>query len=115
LPWIAYSDLCGEKVEPITSNASQGSVRYIKILQDMQNCVFRYKKDYPAWAMSWREWLHETRSHRRSIVAEFHAGDVLIAFLTSGYALLSLSKIILGTIKVSLRLPKNIQPKKVDR
>jgi len=107
LPWIAYRDLCGKDVHPLRSMASQSEVRYIKLFQDMRNCLFRYRSDYPVWAMTWHQWWQETCSQRHAVIAEFHARDTLVAILSVGHALFSLLKDVLGAFKERQNDQKN--------
>jgi len=76
LPWIAFKDLSGKAVNKHTSfDVEEGSVLYAKILQDWWNCLFEYKRDYPAWAKSKKEWEEEISSYKIRIYAEFNARD----------------------------------------
>lgn len=76
LPWIAYQDLTGEKVlEQNSFDQEDGSVFYAKILQDWWNCLFEYKREYPAWAKSQKEWKEEITSYKARIYAECNARD----------------------------------------
>lgn len=74
LPMIAYQDLTGEKVSVIKPNLENGSVKYIKILEDLRNCLFLYKSSYPRWSKSFREWKNDIKASQ-TIYAEFNAGD----------------------------------------
>lgn len=76
LPWIAYQDLTGgERLQQNSFAQEDGSVLYAKILQDWWNCLFAYRKEYPAWAKSQKEWKEEISSFKVRIYAEFNARD----------------------------------------
>lgn len=83
IPLIAYRDMVGikQKEKPIQNNYH---FRYIKILQDFTNCVFRYKKTYPEWSMGIRNWLKQNRSSKK-MYAEFHKKDYLIPLVSLAY------------------------------
>lgn len=76
LPWIAYLDLTGGVYHGLTTTreANDGSVKYVKVLQDMQNSLFAYRRTFPDWAMSYRDW-RKSLCADTLVKAEFHAGD----------------------------------------
>lgn len=76
LPWIAYLDLTGGGYQGLTTTrgAKDGSVKYAKVLQDMQNSLFAYRRSFPDWAMSYRDW-RKSLCADTLVKAEFHAGD----------------------------------------
>lgn len=78
LPLIAYNDLCGKKMKFTESNFNDGSVKYIKIIPDLLNCVFNYKRDYPQWNMSISKWIHNVKAEK-IVFAEFNAGDWIVS------------------------------------
>lgn len=100
LPMIAYRDLIGEK-QQFASNQhiTDGSVRYAKIIQDFQNCFFRYKKNHPEWHMNFRQWLKDYRQAEKVVYAEFHAYDLIVACI----AILGLLKFALLSIMKNVR------------
>ena len=59
LPWIAYCDLVGEKTASyIESNLPDGSVVWLKCIDDIINCHFKNKRSgYPQWHMSPIQWI----------------------------------------------------------
>lgn len=81
LPHIAYQDLMGFAYEVSQVAIPDGSVRYVKILQDFLNVVFRYKLEHPAWSASVSEWFKELRQ-QKTVMAEFHARDYLVALIS---------------------------------
>jgi len=78
LPYIAYKDMIGETVKPVKSTMKNGEVKYVKLLQDAQNCLYSYKYDYPVWHMSFKEW-RESLSAKKIVYAEFALDDPMIA------------------------------------
>ncbi len=78
LPYIAYQDMIGEMVKPVKSTAKNGEVKYVKLLQDAQNCLHSYKYDYPAWHMSFKEWK-KSLSAKKIVYAEFALDDPMVA------------------------------------
>lgn len=81
LPWIAYQDLIGCNVNLHTSfKLRNASVLYVKVLPDLLNSLYRYKRDYPAWSKSFGEWRKELENFPQKVYAEFNAKDKLIAF-----------------------------------
>jgi predicted ATP-grasp superfamily ATP-dependent carboligase len=74
LPFIAYSDLTGKQVKYIRSVLGNGSVKYMKVLDDLKNSLISYKNDYPYWSKTLKQWYEEFRSSK-VIIAEFNAGD----------------------------------------
>ncbi|MBW6480194.1 MAG: ATP-grasp domain-containing protein [Bacteroidales bacterium] len=83
IPLIAYQDMAGIKQ---TGNPEQNNYhfRYIKVLQDFINCVFRYRKTHPMWSMGVRKWLKQNRSAKK-VYAEFHKKDYLIPLVSMVY------------------------------
>ena len=77
LPMIAYKDLTGEKVTFKKPCLENGSVKYIKMLEDLRNCLISYKSNYPRWSKSFREWKNDIKASK-TIYAEFNAGDWLV-------------------------------------
>jgi predicted ATP-grasp superfamily ATP-dependent carboligase len=80
LPWIAYSDMTGiEHVAFKRSNVEDGRVIYLKLISDLQNCLFSYKKmGYPQLHKSPFEWMREMRG-KEKIFAEFSRDDPLVS------------------------------------
>lgn len=78
LPWIAYADLTG--VEPMTyteSAAPTGSVKWVRVLEDLPNCLIRNQAaGYADWDLSLCEWWRSLQADRL-VVAEFSADDPL--------------------------------------
>jgi D-aspartate ligase len=78
LPWMAYCDLTGLHPVPYTeSNLLDGSVKWVKILSDMPNCLYSNRRiGYPEWHMTFQQWRHSLCADRL-VVAEFAADDPL--------------------------------------
>jgi D-aspartate ligase len=83
IPLIAYQDMA--EIKP-SEKAEQNNYnfKYVKVLQDFTNCLFRYRKTHPAWSMGLRQWWKENRSHKK-VYAEFHKKDYLIPLASLVY------------------------------
>jgi len=77
LPMIAYQDLIGEKVTLKNPCLENGSVKYMKVLEDLRNCLIYYKNSYPRWSKSLKEWKQELNASK-VVYAEFNASDWFI-------------------------------------
>lgn len=79
LPWMAYADLTGVKhVTYLESTMPTGSIKYVKILEDMRNCLYGYRRlGYRDWDMTFSQWWNSLKADR-VIFAEFAKDDVLI-------------------------------------
>ena len=79
LPWIAYADLTSiENVSYAESTAPTGSVKYVKILEDMKNCLYGYRRlGFHEWNMTPLQWWKSLRAEK-IICAEFAKDDILI-------------------------------------
>lgn len=79
LPWMAYADLTGVEPVPYTeSNLPTGSVRYVKLLQDMENCLYKNRRSgFPDWHMSFSQWRQSLRADRL-VCAEFMKDDLRV-------------------------------------
>ena len=88
LPWIAYADLTGiEEVVYTECKLPTGNVKYVKLLEDMQNCMYRNRSlGYKSWHMSFPQWLQSLRSEK-IVFAEFSRDDLLPG-IRSIYAML---------------------------
>lgn len=65
LPWVAYRDLTGmADVKYVESTVPDGSVKWVKALEDISNCLYLYRKTYPSWACGLREWQRSIRAER---------------------------------------------------
>ena len=76
LPWLAYADLTGVEPVPYTeSTVSSGSVKWVRLLDDLLNCLyFNQREGYPEWHMTPRRWW-QTLNAERLVVAEFALDD----------------------------------------
>ena len=85
LPLIAYmnlTDSTNNSNEVVFSDKSDGSVRYVKIIDDLYNSCFRYKKDgFFKWHKSFYEWYISLKCNKL-VVAEWEYGDVKPLFFT---------------------------------
>jgi len=84
LSLIAYLDLTGQQVDYKQSLISTGSVKYVKIISDFINCLFRYKNDQPEWKVNFKEWKDSLKADKL-VIAEFNRFDwpVLIYLIIS--------------------------------
>lgn len=99
LPWIAYADLTGiEPVGYIESTVKNGEVVYLKIIEDLQNCLHSYRKiGYPEYHQSLPAWLKEMRG-KKKVFAEFSWDDPSVAL----YVLSELGKSCLRALTQSI-------------
>lgn len=77
LPLIAYQDLSGEKITIKKPSLENGSVKYMKMLEDLRNCLISYKDNYPRWSKSFKAWKQDIKASK-VIYAEFNANDWLV-------------------------------------
>jgi predicted ATP-grasp superfamily ATP-dependent carboligase len=80
LPWIAYQDLCGEPVSYVAPQLPNGEVKYIRLLDDAVNCLFRYPGSDPRWHKSFGAWRRDIQAPHR-VLAEFSADDRLVGMM----------------------------------
>lgn len=80
LPWIAYRDLCGEPVFYVEPKLPNGEVKYIRLLDDAVNCLFRYPGSDPRWHKSFGAWRRDIQAPHR-VLAEFSADDRLVGMM----------------------------------
>ncbi len=99
LPWIAYTDLTGtEPVEYTESAIGNGEVVYLRLYDDLINCLYSYRKTgYPEYHRGFRAWLKEM-SGKKKVVAEFSWDDPFVAL----HPLLELGKSGLMTMAQSV-------------
>lgn len=83
LPWMAYVDLTG--IEAVTYRESTidcGAVKYIKIIEDLKNCLYGNKRaGFPEYNMSVVQWWKSLRAKKR-IYAEFAWNDPMPGVLS---------------------------------
>jgi len=90
LPLIAYKDMIGINSDPVRSKTYEnGSVKYVKIYQDFVNCLFRYKRTFPTWKMSYAKWKTSIMAEK-VIYAELHRKDLFVSIVSIVYAFLKL-------------------------
>lgn len=97
LPMIAYRDLCGNPVEFTESTLPNGSVKYVKVLEDAKNSLFRYKTTYPAWGKSVREWMRDIHAEK-TVYAEFNAYDWIVGLKSLFDAVWKPAKALIGRL-----------------
>ncbi|MFP4057187.1 MAG: ATP-grasp domain-containing protein [Candidatus Brocadiia bacterium] len=78
LAWLAYCDLTGRgPLRPLESSVPTGSVKWVSLIADFQNCLWRYRRrGYPQWGLSLAQWWRSLRA-QRLVTAEFAADDPL--------------------------------------
>lgn len=84
IPWTAYRDLSGSL--PCThsathTNRTDGSVRYVRVVEDALNCLVRYREDHPAWAMGIQAWWRNLHARGRVVRAEFQRDDPIVGII----------------------------------
>jgi len=95
LPWMAYADLTG--IEPVTyaeCTLPTGSVKYVKVLEDMKNCLYRNRRlGFHDWDMTIFQWW-KSLDAKQIVYAEFAKDDIMVgiratyAFIKSIFMLL---------------------------
>lgn len=91
IPLIAYLDLTGIDKTVNQLKQSEEKVRYIKVFQDFVNCIFRYKKSFPEWAMEYKEWRNEIKS-TKNVYAELYRKDYMVTLVSLFYVLAKIIK-----------------------
>lgn len=84
LSLIGYRDLKGDYFGPeiLFSDKPDGSVKYVKLLEDMKNCLFMYKrKGFPEWHKSFVDWIKSLKSEKL-VIAESEGWDIGPLFFT---------------------------------
>jgi len=82
LPTIAYYDIIYNKQLTNDSTRTEtGTVRYLKLLDDMHNCVSLYKKDYKPWNYGFFKWFISHRG-KKTIYADFSCWDLMVSLRT---------------------------------
>jgi D-aspartate ligase len=76
--WIAYRDLCGVSTEPVIDDEAPGSIKSVRVMSDMANVFWRYRRDDPTWLMTPRAWWRSLAAKKLALV-EFARGDWLIS------------------------------------
>jgi predicted ATP-grasp superfamily ATP-dependent carboligase len=73
---MAYADLTGSApVERVESRVPDGSVKWVRVLDDFKNCLFDYRRDgYPEWRLGLRAWRNSLRADHL-VIAEFAKDD----------------------------------------
>ena len=84
IPYIAYRSMIGQRVVFRESVAETSNVKYVKIYQDLFNCLIRYRFHHTPWHYSYAEWK-KTLKASKLIIAEWHKGDWPIVFVSIPY------------------------------
>jgi predicted ATP-grasp superfamily ATP-dependent carboligase len=95
LPFIAYSDLSGIPFKSLEVSKGMGTVKFVMVLQDLQNSLFKYKHDYPKWTKTFAEWINDIRADT-TIYAEFNAGDWLVPLIAFPKEIFNLLRILIS-------------------
>jgi len=79
LPWMAYADLAGlESIQYTECDLPSGSVKYVKVLEDMKNCFYGNRQlGFQDWDMTISQW-RESLQAEKIVCAEFAKDDVMI-------------------------------------
>jgi hypothetical protein len=77
LPWLAFQDLSKKEIPTLLESKFQnGAVKYVKLLQDFDNCLWRNKlAGYPAWDFSIWDWVRSLRAECL-VIAEYSPDDL---------------------------------------
>lgn len=81
LALIAYNDLSGKRISREISK-QRNNVAYVKILEDLPNVLFRYKKTHPDWSMSYRDWRKSLKKYDKLVIAEFNKKDPMVSIIS---------------------------------
>lgn len=78
LPWLAFQDLAGQEIPELTvSMVEDGQVKYVKILQDFENCLWRNKQaGQIAWSLSVKDWRKSLEAEHL-VIAEYQPDDLM--------------------------------------
>jgi len=97
LPMIAYSDLIDDNdMSCKYSKACTEEVKYVKLLQDFQNCLYSNRKaGFPEYHMTPGQWWKSLEAERR-VYAEFSWDDPTISLYSILLQINSLAKKIIG-------------------
>lgn len=101
LPWLAYQDLIGKEIPNVTKSAAKdGSIKYVKLFQDFENCMWKNKGlGFSIWSYSFRDWLRSLKADK-IVVAEFQVDDLFPSiYCLFNYVKSSLSSILRFFIK----------------
>jgi len=84
LPWLAYCDLTGNSpVKYQESDLPDGSVKWVKIIDDFANCLFNNRRTgYSQWSMSFKQWRKSLRANQL-VKAEFAPDDPMPALVAT--------------------------------
>lgn len=76
---LAFLDLTDQPIPAYSrSSAADGEVKYVKLFQDFENCMWKNKVcGYPEWSFSLTAWLSSLGS-KSLVIAEFQTDDLLV-------------------------------------
>ena len=89
LPLIAYSDLSGTLFKPAEVDKGIHTVKYVKVLEDLENSLILYRYDYPKWSKKFIEWKQDIKADV-VVFAEYNAGDWPILLISVSKTILNL-------------------------
>lgn len=81
LPWVAYQDMNESPcLGYIESTLEAGSVKYVKLLEDLPNCLVRNQRaGYSEWHFSLLRWWRSLRA-KKIVFADFSLDDPVPSF-----------------------------------
>jgi len=80
---LAYYDKSkGKKLHSNSLAIASGTVRYLKMFEDMDNCINKYKIDYKPWNYGFIKWFKKHRG-KKTIYVEFTKFDLIIPFIAA--------------------------------
>jgi predicted ATP-grasp superfamily ATP-dependent carboligase len=76
LPLIAYEDMVKGKKNYTVSRNKTGSVKWMKIIDDFNNCMWRYSKNgFPEASMNLTSWMRGTFKNSKVVMEDFSIID----------------------------------------
>ncbi|MFC3197099.1 hypothetical protein ACFOET_05715 [Parapedobacter deserti] len=80
LPWLAYTDLLKADYDGKHNckHLKNGEVKYVKYLEDFDNCINNYKKHFPLWHMGLKQWKNSLAC-QKLVKAEFSPDDITVS------------------------------------
>lgn len=80
---LAYNDKSkGQKLYSNSLALPSGTVRYLKLFEDLDNCINKYKIEYEPWNYGFIKWLKKHRG-KKTIYVEFAKFDLIIPFIAA--------------------------------
>jgi len=102
LPWMAYADLTGlESIQYKECDLPSGSVKYIKVLADMKNCLYGNRQlGFQDWDMTISQWRASLQADK-IVCAEFAKDDLMIGVRAFYSFIKSIITSLIGSLKKS--------------